>query len=54
MLRDKGFHAVALKGGFQAWNQAGFAIETKEVEQATTVGQVVCRECGRPLSEHVA
>jgi 3-mercaptopyruvate sulfurtransferase SseA len=53
MLRDKGLLAVALKGGFQAWSQAGFAVETKEVEQATTVGQV-CRECGRPLSEHVA
>ena len=53
MLRDKGFLAVALKGGFQAWNQAGFAVETKEVEEATTVGQV-CRECGRPLSEHAA
>jgi 3-mercaptopyruvate sulfurtransferase SseA len=53
MLRDKGFLAVALKGGFQAWKQAGFAVETTEVEQATTVGQV-CRECGRPLSEHVA
>ena len=53
MLRDKGFLAVALKGGFQAWNRAGFAVETKEVEQSTTVGQV-CHECGRPLSEHVA
>jgi hypothetical protein len=53
MLRDKGFLAVALKGGFQAWNLAGFAVETKEVEQATTLGQV-CRDCGRPLPEHVA
>jgi type IV secretory pathway TrbD component len=53
MLRDKGFLAVALKGGFQAWIHAGFAVETKAVEQATTVGQV-CRECGRPLTEHVA
>jgi 3-mercaptopyruvate sulfurtransferase SseA len=53
MLRDKGFLAFALKGGFEAWNQAGFAVETKEVERAATVGQV-CRECGRPLSEHVA
>jgi rhodanese-related sulfurtransferase len=52
MLRDKGFLAVALKGGFQAWNLAGFAVETKEVEQATTLGKV-CRDCGRPLSEHV-
>ena len=52
MLRDKGFLALALKGGLQAWHQAGFAVETKEVEPATTVGQV-CRECGRPLSEHV-
>jgi hypothetical protein len=53
MLRDKGLLAVALKGGFQAWNRAGFAVEAKEVEQSTTVGQV-CRDCGRPLSEHVA
>ena len=53
MLRDKGFVAVALKGGFQAWIHAGFAVETKEAEQATTAGQV-CRICGRPLSEHVA
>jgi 3-mercaptopyruvate sulfurtransferase SseA len=52
MLRDKGLHAVALKGGFHAWNQAGFAVETKEVEQSTTVGQV-CRVCGRPMSEHI-
>jgi 3-mercaptopyruvate sulfurtransferase SseA len=53
MLRDKGFLAVALKGGFQAWNQAGFAVEAKDVEQATTAGQV-CRECGRPMSEHIS
>jgi hypothetical protein len=53
MLRDKGYLAVALKGGFQAWNLAGFAVETKEVEQTTRLGQV-CRDCGRPLSEHVA
>jgi len=53
MLRDRGFRAVALKGGFQAWKQAGFAVEAKDLEQVTMVGQV-CNECGRPVSDHLA
>jgi 3-mercaptopyruvate sulfurtransferase SseA len=53
MLRDRGFRAVALKGGFQAWKEAGYPVEAKSVEQAATAGQV-CSVCGRPLSEHIA
>jgi hypothetical protein len=50
MLRDQGFRAFAIKGGFLAWKQAGLPLEPKEFEQAAA-GQV-CPECGRLLSEH--
>jgi 3-mercaptopyruvate sulfurtransferase SseA len=53
MLRDSGFRAVALKGGFRAWKEAGYAVEAKSVEQEAAAGQL-CSVCGRPLSEHIA
>ena len=30
LLRDAGFHARALEGGFPAWKEAGFPIDTKQ------------------------
>jgi hypothetical protein len=50
MLRDRGFRAFAIKGGFLAWKQAGLPLEPKEFEQAAAGD--VCPECGRLLSEH--
>jgi hypothetical protein len=50
MLRNRGFRAFAIRGGFLAWKQAGLALEPKDFEKAAA-GQV-CTECGRLLSEH--
>ena len=29
MLREKGFETAALRGGFEAWEQAGYPTEPK-------------------------
>jgi len=36
-----------------AWRDAGYPLEPKEVELATSV-EDVCPECGRPMAEHLA
>lgn len=53
MLRQKGFRASALLGGFEGWKQAGLPVESKQAELAA-VGDEICGECGRPLREHLA
>ncbi len=52
-LREQGYRAHALKGGYMAWRDAGYPLEPKEVELATSV-EDVCPECGRPMAEHLA
>jgi 3-mercaptopyruvate sulfurtransferase SseA len=51
-LREQGFDAFALKGGYQAWKAAGYPLEPKQVEMATTIADV-CPECGRPRVDHL-
>ena len=51
MLREQGTQAWALRGGFAAWQRAGYPTEPKAVEMTTQV-QDVCPECGRPMAEH--
>ena len=29
ILNEEGFHAEALRGGFEAWEQAGYPVEPK-------------------------
>jgi 3-mercaptopyruvate sulfurtransferase SseA len=51
-LRDQGYQAFALEGGYQAWKAAGYPLETKEVEVATTMVDI-CPECGRAAADHL-
>jgi 3-mercaptopyruvate sulfurtransferase SseA len=51
-LREEGYEAYALKGGYQAWKTAGYPLEPKKVETTTTMADI-CPECGKPTSEHV-
>lgn len=44
ILRDNGFRASAIEGGFGAWKAAGLPTESKEVERRNTVLDV-CPEC---------
>lgn len=53
MLRQKGFRAFALEGGFEGWKEAGYPLETKEVE-LTSIGDEICSVCGVPLKDHLA
>jgi 3-mercaptopyruvate sulfurtransferase SseA len=52
-LREQGYEAFALKGGYQGWKAAGYPLEPKEVEEATTMADV-CPECGLPMADHRA
>ncbi len=49
-LNDMGYHAYALKGGFMAWERAGYPIEAKEAEEIPT--GTLCSECGEPVETH--
>jgi 3-mercaptopyruvate sulfurtransferase SseA len=50
-LRDQGYQAYALRGGFDAWVRAGLPTDPKKVESRRVVAGV-CPDCGRPMSEH--
>lgn len=52
-LRDRGYRAWALTGGYWAWREAGLPIDTKAQEMAREPGES-CPECGRPWSDHTA
>ena len=52
-LREHGFKASALTGGYEAWRDAGYPIESKLAEVARRPEEV-CPECERPWSEHAA
>lgn len=50
-LRDQGYEAFALQGGYAAWRDAGYPLEPKKVEAKTKLADI-CPECGAPMSEH--
>ena len=52
-LRENGYRAWALTGGYQAWREAGYPIDSKVVEIARRADEL-CPECDRPLSDHAA
>jgi 3-mercaptopyruvate sulfurtransferase SseA len=51
LLRDRGYRAYALEGGFAGWRRAGYPTEPKEAERDRTV-EDVCPECGQPMQAH--
>ncbi len=52
-LRDKGYRAWALKGGYRAWRQAGYPLDSK-VAEMTRQPNDLCPECGYRWNDHVA
>jgi hypothetical protein len=50
-LREQDYQAYALRGGLDAWVQAGLPTESKAREQGRTVGDV-CPDCSAAMSEH--
>ena len=51
LLRERGYQAWALNGGFQAWAEAGYPLQPKKVELKTTLAGI-CPECGKPMKDH--
>jgi rhodanese-related sulfurtransferase len=51
LLREHGYEAFALAGGLAAWQDAGFPLEPRAVEQARAL-DVPCPACGRPSHDH--
>jgi hypothetical protein len=52
-LRGQGYRAYALRGGLEAWEQAGLPTEPKTAEQGRTVADV-CPDCQSSMSAHGA
>jgi 3-mercaptopyruvate sulfurtransferase SseA len=50
-LRGQGYRAYALRGGFDAWAQAGLPTDPKTAERGRTVADV-CPECHGAMSAH--
>ena len=50
-LREQGYRAYALRGGFDAWVRAGLPTDPKSAAPRRTAADV-CPDCGRPLSAH--
>ncbi len=50
-LRGQGYRAYALRGGFDAWVEAGLPTDSKAAEQGRTVADV-CPDCKSALSAH--
>jgi hypothetical protein len=50
-LREQSYQAYALRGGLDAWVEAGLPTEPKRVETRRTLADV-CPDCGQPLSVH--
>ena len=50
-LRGQGYQAYALRGGLEAWVQAGLPTEPKTVEQGRSVADA-CPDCGGAMSAH--
>jgi 3-mercaptopyruvate sulfurtransferase SseA len=50
-LRDNGYRAWALTGGYRAWREAGYPIDSKAAEMSRRPEEL-CPECGRPWSAH--
>ncbi len=52
-LRDNGYRARALRGGYRAWREAGYPIDSKVAEMARDPSEL-CPECDQPWSAHLA
>jgi hypothetical protein len=50
-LRDAGYRAYAVRGGLDAWRDAGYAVEPKTAEMGRTL-EDICSDCGHPLGAH--
>jgi 3-mercaptopyruvate sulfurtransferase SseA len=50
-LRRQGYRAYAIRGGLDAWIDAGLPTEPKAVETRRTITDV-CPDCGQPMSVH--
>ena len=50
-LKNQGFRAFALKGGYMAWLKAGYPIDRKVATAAMSL-KMICPECGEPLEKH--
>jgi rhodanese-related sulfurtransferase len=52
-LREHGYRAWALAGGYRAWRESGYPIDSKAAEMARLPDEL-CPECGYPWSDHAA
>ena len=50
-LRGQGYRAYALRGGLDAWVEAGLPTDPKAAERGRTVADV-CPDCHSPMSAH--
>jgi hypothetical protein len=50
-LRDKGYRACALTGGYWAWREAGYPIDSRSGEMTRRPDEI-CAECDHPWSQH--
>jgi 3-mercaptopyruvate sulfurtransferase SseA len=50
-LRGQGYRAYALRGGLDAWIEAGYPTEPKAVEQIRSVADA-CPDCNTALDLH--
>ena len=51
-LRERGYRAFALRGGYKAWKDAGYATLPKEAEMAAGLPEI-CPECHGPMADHM-
>jgi rhodanese-related sulfurtransferase len=51
LLREHGYEAFALDGGMAAWREAGYPIESREIQEARDPAEL-CPACGFPCHEH--
>lgn len=51
LLRERGYKAWALNGGFQAWAGAGYPLQPKKAEIETSLLDI-CPQCKASLKDH--
>jgi len=52
-LRKQGYEAFALRGGYQAWKEAGYPVQPKEAE-LDSPPEGICPDCQKPIAEHAS